>query len=158
MKIKDVKDVNLKVLWFDNMNNDDIKVVNDINDGDMKVINDMKGLGLKMLWFKKILIRLRRLRMPRTKKLIIKSESESDNEEKWSDSKFKTLLYCALDSAFDNIIIALNNRKLNDPKFDNAVAIWCFVIINLANAVIIIILLWLLYVVARLLSFMTRYC
>ena len=33
----------------------------------------MKDLGLKVFWFK-ILICLRRLRMPRTKKLIIESE------------------------------------------------------------------------------------
>ena len=56
--------------------------------------------------------------MPRAEELII--ESESDEEERWLDSKFKTLLLsCVLNSVFDNIImIALGNRMLNDPKFD----------------------------------------
>ena len=48
----------------------------------MKIVNDIKGLDLKVLWFKKVLIRLKRLRMFRTKELIIESESESNNEEK----------------------------------------------------------------------------
>ena len=52
-----------------------------MNDNDnMKVVNDMKDLGLEMLWFKKILIYLRRLRMPRAKKLII--ESKFNEKEK----------------------------------------------------------------------------
>ena len=51
MKIKNVKDLNLKTRWFDDMNNDDdMKIFNDINDNDdMKVVNNMKDLGLKML-------------------------------------------------------------------------------------------------------------
>ena len=61
MKIKDVEDLGLKMRWFDN---DDMKVVNDMNDDDMKVVNDMKDLDLKVLWFEKILIYLRRLRLP----------------------------------------------------------------------------------------------
>ena len=103
------------------MNNDDIKAVNDINDDDMKVVDNIKDLGLKVLWFEKILIRLKRLRMSRTKKLIIESKSKSDNKEKWSDSEFKTLLY-VLNSVFNNLIIALSNRKLHDSKF-NIIAI-----------------------------------
>ena len=59
--------------------------------------------------------------MSRTKKLMIESESESDEKEKWLDLNFKILLYCVLDSVFDNIMIALNNRKLNDSKFDTIV-------------------------------------
>ena len=47
--MKGVKDFSLKVLWFDN------------NDDDIKVINDIKDLDLKVLWFEKILIYLRRL-------------------------------------------------------------------------------------------------
>ena len=39
MRIKDVKDLNLKTRWSDNMNNND----------DMKIVNDMKDLGLKVL-------------------------------------------------------------------------------------------------------------
>ena len=63
--------------------------------------------------------------MFRTKKLIIKSESESDEKEKWLNLKSKTLLLsCVLNSTFDNIlIITLNNRKLNDSEFDDAIAI-----------------------------------
>ena len=35
MKMKDVKDLNLKTRWFDDMNdNDDMKVVNDMKDLD----------------------------------------------------------------------------------------------------------------------------
>ena len=94
--------------------------------------------------------------MSRAKELII--EFKSDEKKKWLDSKFKTLLlFCVLDSIFDNIImVALSNRMLNDSKFDK-IAIWCFVIINLANVVMMIMLLWLLYAVARLLLSMTRY-
>ena len=80
--------------------------------------------------------------MSRTKRWII--ESESDEKGKWSDLKSKILLlsYCVLDSVFDNIImIALSNRILNDSKFENAIAIWWFIIINLANAVMMIMLL-----------------
>ena len=66
---------------------------------------------------------MKRLRMSRTKKLMIKVESEFDEKEKWLNLKFKILLYCVLDSVFDNIMIALGNRKLNDSKFDDAVAI-----------------------------------
>ena len=152
--MKNVKNLDLKMLWSDNINNDNIKPVNNMNDND-----DIKDLGLKVFWFEKILIRLRRLRMFQTKELIIKSKSESDEKERWLDLKFKTLLLsCALDSAFNNIlIITLNNRKLNDSKFDNAIAIWCFFIINLASVVMIIMLLW-LHIVARFLLFMTRYC
>ena len=62
--------------------------------------------------------------MPRAKKkLIIKFESEFNDEEKRLNSKFKILLYCVLSLIFDIIIIALSNRKLNDSKFDNAIAI-----------------------------------
>ena len=103
------------------MNNDDIKTVNNINDGDMKIVDDMKDLDLKVLWSERILIHLRRLRMSRTKELMIKFESKSDDKEKWLDLEFKILLY-VLDSVFDNLIIALSNRKLNDSKFD-AIAI-----------------------------------
>ena len=122
----------------------------------MKAVNDMKDLGLKVFSFK-ILICLRRLRMSRAKKLII--ESKFNEKEKWLNLKSKTLLLSyVLNSVFDNIImIALNNRMLNDSKFDE-VAIWCFVIINLANVVMIMMLLWLFHVVARLLSFIIRYC
>ena len=93
-----------------------------MNDDDMKIVNDIKDLDLKVFWFK-ILICLRRLRMPRAKELII--ESESDEKKKWSDLKFKTLLlsYYVLSSVFNNIImIALSNRMLNDSKFDDAIA------------------------------------
>ena len=88
------------------------------NNDDMKVVNDMEDLGLKVSWFKRILICLRRLRMSRAKDLII--ESKSNEKERWLDLKFKILLlFCVLDSIFDNIImIALNNRMLNDSKFD----------------------------------------
>ena len=108
MRIKDVKDLDLKTRWFDNMN----------NNGDIKAVNDMKDLGLKVLWFKKILIYLRRLRMSRAKELMI--EFKSNEKEKWLNSKFKTLLLSyILNSIFDNIImIALNNRMLNNSKFD----------------------------------------
>ena len=111
------------------------------DNGDMKVVNDMKDLGLKVFWFKKILIYLRRLRMSRAKELMIKSKS--DEKERWLDSRFKTLLLsCVLGSIFDNIImIALNNRMLNDSKFDDAIATWWFVIINLANVVMMMMLL-----------------
>ena len=112
MKIKDVKDLDLKVLWFDNINNDN-----------MKVVNNMRDLSLKVLWFK-ILIYLKRLRMPRAKKrLIIKSKS--NEKERWLNSEFKILLLSCyvLSSVFDNIImIALSNRMLNDSKFDDAIA------------------------------------
>ena len=154
MKMKNVKNLDLRTRWSDD---DDMKIVNDINgDDDMKAVNDMKDLGLKMFSFE-ILICLKRLRMSRAEKLII--ESESNEKERWLDSKFKTLLLsCVLNSIFNNIImIALSNRILNDSKF-NKIAIWCFVIINLANVVIMIMLLWLLYVIARLLSFMIRHC
>ena len=146
MRIKGVKDLNLKTRWFDNMNNDD----------NMKIVNNMKDLNLKMLWFE-ILIYLKRLRMLRAKELMIKSKF--NKKEKWSDSEFKALLLSyTLNSIFDNIImITLGNRMLNDSKFDK-IAIWCFVIINLASVIIMMMLLWLLYVVARLLLFMTRYC
>ena len=52
---------------------------------------------------------------------MIESESESDEKEKWLNSNFKTLLYCVLGSVFDNIMITLNNRKLNDSEFHDAV-------------------------------------
>ena len=68
MKIKDVKDLNLKTRWSDDMNNDD----------NMKIVNDMKDLDLKMLW-SEILIYLKRLRMSRAEELMIKSKS---NEKK----------------------------------------------------------------------------
>ena len=147
MRMKGVKDLDLKTRWFDDINDDD----------DMKVVNDMKDLGLKVLWFKRILIYLRRLRMSRVKELMI--ESEFNEKERWSNSEFKVfLLSYILDSTFDNIImVALGNRMLNDSKFDAKVADWWFVIINLASAVMMMMLLW-LYVVARLLSFMTRLC
>ena len=113
MKMKNVKDLNLKMLWF-----------NDINNVDIKIVNDMKDLGLKVFWFKKILIRLKRLRMSRAKKkLIIKFEFESNDEERWLDSRFKIFLYCVLSSVFNIIMITLNNRKLNDSKFDDAITI-----------------------------------
>ena len=83
----------------------------------------MKDLSLRVLWFKKILIYLKRLRMSRIKKrLLIKSES--NEKGRWLDSKFKNLLCpllscCVLDLIFDIIImIALSNRMLNDSKFD----------------------------------------
>ena len=110
MKIKDVKDLGLKMRWSDNINNDDIKVV-----------NDMRDLDLKVFWFEKILIRLKRLRLSQTKKLMI--ESESDEKGKWLDLEFKNLLLSyVLNSAFNNLMIALSNRKLDDSKFD-AIAI-----------------------------------
>ena len=129
-----------------------------MNNDDMRTVNNMKDLSLKVFWFEKILICSRRLRMSRAKKKLI-IESESNEKEKWSDSKFKNLLLSyILNSAFDNILmIALSNRMLNDSKFDE-IAIWCFVNINLASVIIIMMLLWLFHVVARLLSFMTRYC
>ena len=100
MKIKNVKNLDLETRWFD----------------------DMKDLNLKMFWFK-ILICLKRLRVSRMKKLMI--EFKSDKKEKWSDSRFKALfLSYILNSIFDNIImVALNNRMLNDPKFDAEIAI-----------------------------------
>ena len=50
--MKNVKDLDLKTRWSD-----------DINDnGDMKVVNNMKDLSLKVFWFE-ILICLKRLRM-----------------------------------------------------------------------------------------------
>ena len=60
--------------------------------------------------------------MSRAEELIIKFKS--DEKEKWLNSRFKTLLLSyALNSVFDNIImIALNNRMLNDSKFDAEVA------------------------------------
>ena len=110
MKIKNVKDLDLKMRWSDN--------------DDIKVVNDMRDLNLKVLWFKKILICLKRLRLSRIKKLMIRSESESDEKEKWSNSRFKTLLCYILNSIFDSIImIALSNRMLNDSKFDDAITI-----------------------------------
>ena len=131
MKMKNVKDLNLKMFWFDNMNDDD-----------MKVVNDMKDLDLKVFWFEKILIRLKRLRISRTKKkLIIEFKSEFNDEERWLDLKFKTHLYYVLSSVFDIIIIALSNRKLNNSKFDNAITTWYFVNINLANVIIMMMLL-----------------
>ena len=75
------------------------------------------------------------------KELIIKFKF--NKKEKWSDLEFKTfLLSCyVLSSVFDNIIIiALSNRMLNDSKF-NTITIWWFVIINLASAIIIMMLL-----------------
>ena len=131
MRIKDVKDLDLKVLWFDDINNDN-----------MKVVNDMTDLGLEVFWFKGVLIRLRRFRLSRTKRLMIEFEFESNEKERWSDLKSKILLCYVLNSVFDNIImIALSNRMLNDPKFDDAIAIWWFVIISLANAVMMMMLL-----------------
>ena len=61
--------------------------------------------------------------MSRAKELMI--ESKFDKKKKRSDSGFKALLLSyALNSIFDNIImIALNNRMLNDSKFDDAVAV-----------------------------------
>ena len=111
MKMKNVKDLNLKTRWFNNMNDND----------DMKVVNDMKDLGLKVLW-SEILICLRRLRISRTKKLMI--ESEFNEKEKWLNSKFKALLLSyVLNSIFNNIImITLSNRMLNDLKFDAKIA------------------------------------
>ena len=145
MRIKNVKDLNLKTRWFDNINDDD----------DMKVVNDMKDLSLKMFSFE-ILICLKRLRMSRAKESMI--ESKSNEKERWSDLESKALLCCVLGSVFNSIImIALNNRMLNNPKFDE-IAAWYFVITSLANVVMMMMLLWLLYIVARLLSFMTRYC
>ena len=60
--------------------------------------------------------------MSRAKELMI--EFESDEKERWLDSRFKALLlFCVLNSIFDNIImIALSNRMLNDSKFDAKVA------------------------------------
>ena len=113
-----------------------------MNDNDdMKVVNDMKDLGLKVFWFE-ILIYLRRLRMPRAKRLMI--DSEFNEKKKWSDSEFKTLLLSyVLDSIFDNIIIiTLSNRMLNDSKFDAKAADWWFVIINLANVIMMMMLLY----------------
>ena len=56
IKIKNVKNLGLKMRWSDN---DDIKIVNDIKD-----------LNLRMFWSEKALKCLRRLRMPRAKKKI----------------------------------------------------------------------------------------
>ena len=141
MRMKGVKDLDLKVLWFDDMNNNN-----------MKVVNDMTDLSLKVFWSEEILIYLKRFRLPRTKELIIEFESESDEKGRWSDLKFKILLCYVLDSVFNNIImIALSNRMLNDSKFNDAIATWWFVIINLANVVMMMMLLWLLYIVAYLL-------
>ena len=84
----------------------------------MKAVKDIKDLDLKVLRFEKMLIYLRRL--PRAKKELI-FESKSNEKERWSDSKFKTLLLSCyvLNSAFDNIImIALSNQMLNNSKFD----------------------------------------
>ena len=102
MKIKNVKNLDSKARWFD----------------DIKIVNGIKDLDLKMLWFEKILICSRRL--SRAKKWII--ESESNEEKRWSDLKFKTLLLSyVLASVFDNIIIiALSNRMLNDSKFEKS--------------------------------------
>ena len=117
--MKDVKDLDLKARWFDDMNDDD----------DIKVVNDMRDLSLRVLWFK-ILIFLRRLRMPRAKKKLM-MKSEFNEKEKWLDLKFKDLLlFYVLGSAFDNLMVALGLRKLNDSKFDDAIATWCFVNIN----------------------------
>ena len=63
-----MKDLDLKTLWFDN------------NNDDMKIVNDIKDLDLKVLWFKRVWIYLRRLRMPRTKKLTIESESDEKKD------------------------------------------------------------------------------
>ena len=100
----------------------------------------MKDLGLKMFWSEKTLICLRRLSRAK-KELIIKSES--DEEKRWLNLKSKILLLSyALNSIFDNIImITLGNRMLNNSEFDTKVAIWWFAIINLANVVIMMILL-----------------
>ena len=126
--MKGVKDLDLKMRWSDNDN--------------MKVVNDMKDLGLKVFWFKRILIRLRCLRLSWTKELIIEFKSEFDEKGRWLDSKFKNLLLSyVLDSVFDNLMVALSNRKLNDSKFDNAIIIWYFANISLASAVMMMILL-----------------
>ena len=118
MRMKDVKDLDLKTRWFDD--------------------NDMKDLDLKVFSFE-ILICLKRLRMSRAKELMI--EFESNEKERWLDLKFKVLLCYILSSVFDNIImIALNNRMLNDPEFDE-ITIWCFVIISLASVVMMMMLL-----------------
>ena len=64
--------------------------------------------------------------MPRTKKkLMIKSKSEFNEKKRWLNLRFKVfLLSYILDSTFDNIIIIiLNNRMLNDSKFDAKIAI-----------------------------------
>ena len=152
MRIKGVKDLDLKTRWSDN---DDMKTVNNINDDDdMETVNGMENLSLKVFSFE-ILIYLRRLRMSRAKELMIKSES--DEKGRWSDLKSKALLCCALGSVVDSIImVALSNRMLDDPKFDGTAA-WCFVITSLASAAMVMVLLWLLYTVARPLSFMTRH-
>ena len=135
MKLKNAKDLDLKTRWFDNINSDD----------DIKVVNYIKDLDLKVFWFKKMLICLKRLRMLRTKELII--EFKFNEEETWLDLKFKILLcplllsYYALNSIFDIIImIALSNRMLNDSKFNEIAQLW-FVIINLASAAVMIIIL-----------------
>ena len=65
MKIKNVKDLDLKTRWF---NNDNIKIV-----------NDMKDLGLKVLWFE-ILIYLKRLRMSRAKELMIEFKKKKKDQ------------------------------------------------------------------------------
>ena len=104
----------------------------------------MKDLSLKVLWFEKILIYLKRL--SRVKELIIKSES--DEKEKWLYLKSKNLLYPLLLSCYVlklifNIIIimiALSNWILNDSNF-SAITTWCFVIINFANVMIMMMLL-----------------
>ena len=62
--------------------------------------------------------------MPRAKKeLIIKSKS--NEKERWLDLKSKILLlFYALNSVFNNIImIALSNRMLNDSKIDAEITI-----------------------------------
>ena len=60
--------------------------------------------------------------MSRAKELII--EFKFNEKKKWLNSKFKIfLLSYILNSIFDNIImIALNNRMLNDSKFDTKIA------------------------------------
>ena len=64
MRMKDVKDLDFKTLWFNNKNNDD----------------DIKDLNLKVFWSEKVLIYIRRLRISRAKELIeFKSNEKKSN-------------------------------------------------------------------------------
>ena len=112
-----------------------------MNDNDdMKVVNDIKDLDLKVLWFEKALICLKRLFRAKEELMI---KFKFNKKERWLDLEFKALLLSyVLDSIFDNIImVTLSNRMLNDSKFDAKVTTWWFAIINFASAVMMMMLL-----------------